>query len=104
MFILTISQAKQVLLRESKFIRKATIIYLEFLEENHKTRNLVFSNTNKYKENLQTQNFASVKNDDKSLENYDTRNSVYVNSTFVDFIDVKNIIPKILGFQKRLII
>ena len=33
MFILTISQAKQVLLRESKFVRKAIISYLEQLEE-----------------------------------------------------------------------
>jgi phage antirepressor YoqD-like protein len=32
MFTLTISQGKQVLVRESKFVRKATIIYLEALE------------------------------------------------------------------------
>ncbi|WP_395073819.1 phage antirepressor KilAC domain-containing protein [Flavobacterium sp.] len=33
MFTLTISQAKQVLIRESKFVRKAIISYLEILEE-----------------------------------------------------------------------
>jgi|688.fasta_scaffold19419_7 anti-repressor protein len=33
MFSLTISQAKQVLVRESKFVRKAIISYLEVLEE-----------------------------------------------------------------------
>jgi phage antirepressor YoqD-like protein len=33
MFELTISQAKQVLLRESKFVRKAVVHYLEELEE-----------------------------------------------------------------------
>lgn len=33
MFILTISQAKQVLVRESKFVRKAIIKHLETLEE-----------------------------------------------------------------------
>lgn len=33
MFILTLKQAKQVLLRESKFVRKAVIEYIEKLEE-----------------------------------------------------------------------
>jgi phage antirepressor YoqD-like protein len=33
MFVLTISQAKQVLVRESKFVRKAIINHLELLEE-----------------------------------------------------------------------
>jgi anti-repressor protein len=40
MFILTISQAKQVLLRESKFVRKAIINYLEVLEEKLKKTQL----------------------------------------------------------------
>ena len=33
MYILTLSQAKQVLVRESKFVRKAVIHYIELLEE-----------------------------------------------------------------------
>lgn len=33
MFILTLNQAKQVLMRESKFVRKAVIEYIEKLEE-----------------------------------------------------------------------
>lgn len=33
MFVLTLSQAKQVLVRESKFVRKHVIAYLEQLEE-----------------------------------------------------------------------
>lgn len=33
MFVLTLSQAKQVLVRESKFVRKAVIHYIELLEE-----------------------------------------------------------------------
>lgn len=33
MFILTFSQAKQILVRESKFVRKATIKYIERLEQ-----------------------------------------------------------------------
>lgn len=37
MFTLTISQGKQVLVRESKFVRKATIAYLEALEEKVKS-------------------------------------------------------------------
>jgi phage antirepressor YoqD-like protein len=37
MFTLTISQGKQVLVRESKFVRKATIIYLEALEQKVKS-------------------------------------------------------------------
>jgi hypothetical protein len=37
MFVLTISQAKQVLLRESKFVRKAIISYFEVLEKNLNT-------------------------------------------------------------------
>jgi len=42
MFVLTISQAKQVLLRESKFVRKSIINYLEVLEENLNTQNYVY--------------------------------------------------------------
>jgi phage regulator Rha-like protein len=42
MFILTISQAKQVLVRESKFVRKAIISYFEVLEENLNTQNYVY--------------------------------------------------------------
>lgn len=37
MFVLTLSQAKQVLVRESKFVRKHVIAYLEQLEEALKT-------------------------------------------------------------------
>ena len=33
MFVLTLSQAKQILMRESKFVRKAMINYIEKLEE-----------------------------------------------------------------------
>lgn len=33
MYVLTLSQAKQVLVRESKFVRKAVIKYIEELEE-----------------------------------------------------------------------
>ena len=33
MFILTYNQAKQVLLRESKFVRRAIIHYIEVLEQ-----------------------------------------------------------------------
>lgn len=33
MFILTLNQAKQVLLRESKFVRRAIISYIEVLEQ-----------------------------------------------------------------------
>lgn len=33
MYILTYNQAKQVLLRESKFVRRAVIHYVERLEE-----------------------------------------------------------------------
>ncbi len=44
MFILTLKQAKQVLLRESKFVRKAVIEYIEKLEEQVKNpfKNLSF--------------------------------------------------------------
>ena len=44
MFILTLKQAKQVLLRESKFVRKAIIEYIEKLEEQVKNpfKNLSF--------------------------------------------------------------
>ena len=44
MFILTLKQAKQVLLRESKFVRKAIIEYIEKLEEQVKSpfKNLSF--------------------------------------------------------------
>jgi phage antirepressor YoqD-like protein len=44
MFVLTISQAKQVLVRESKFVRKSIINYLEVLEEKLKTQVIDFSN------------------------------------------------------------
>ena len=42
MFILTLNQAKQVLMRESKFVRKAVVEYIERLEEQIKnpTKNL----------------------------------------------------------------
>ena len=39
MFVLTLSQAKQVLVRESKFVRKHVIAYLEQLEEAVKNSN-----------------------------------------------------------------
>jgi phage regulator Rha-like protein len=39
MFILTISQAKQILVRESKFVRKAVISYFEVLQENLNIKN-----------------------------------------------------------------
>ena len=42
MFVLTISQAKQVLLRESKFVRKAIISYLNDLEENLNRQNSAY--------------------------------------------------------------
>lgn len=50
MFILTLSQAKQVLVRESKKVRKAVIHYIEELEEKLKNK---FSLPTTYKEALQ---------------------------------------------------
>ncbi|MBX9886561.1 MAG: hypothetical protein K2Y30_01340 [Flavobacteriaceae bacterium] len=48
MFELTISQAKQVLLRESIFVRKAIIVYFVVLEENFNTSSFAYlKNTNK---------------------------------------------------------
>ncbi len=40
MFVLTLNQAKQVLMRESKFVRKAMIHYIEELEERLKRNSL----------------------------------------------------------------
>lgn len=36
MFVLTLSQAKQVLMRESKFVRKAVIEYIDYLENQNR--------------------------------------------------------------------
>ena len=48
MFVLTLSQAKQVLVRESKFVRKHMIAYLEQLEEAVKNSNNNLSEKDKY--------------------------------------------------------
>lgn len=48
MFVLTIPQAKQVLVRESKFVRKHMIAYLEQLEEAVKNSNNNLSEKDKY--------------------------------------------------------
>lgn len=48
MFVLTLSQAKQVLVRESKFVRKHVIAYLEQLEEAVKNSNNNLSEKEKF--------------------------------------------------------
>ena len=48
MFVLTLSQAKQVLVRESKFVRKHVIAYLEQLEEAVRNSNNNLSEKDKY--------------------------------------------------------
>ena len=47
-YILTLSQAKQVLVRESKFVRRHMIAYLEQLEEAVKNSNNNLSEKDKY--------------------------------------------------------
>ncbi len=52
MFILTLNQAKQVLMRESKFVRKAVILYIEKLENQVKELQNKISTKDQYMLNI----------------------------------------------------
>lgn len=61
MYILTLEQAKQVLVRESRFVRKAVILYIGKLEEKLKNKYLVPTNYSEalklaYEQSLQIEN------------------------------------------------
>lgn len=71
LFILTLNQAKQVLMRESKFVRRAVIQYIEKLEQTLKGTTKVEMNKLpfEYKVEIETQ--------PKLIEIYQTENKVY---------------------------
>ena len=71
LFILTLNQAKQVLMRESKFVRRAVIQYIEKLEQALKGTTKVEMNKLpfEYKVEVETQ--------PKLIEIYQTENKVY---------------------------
>ena len=71
LFILTLNQAKQVLMRESKFVRRAVIQYIEKLEQALKQPKKVEMNKLpfEYKVEIETQ--------PKLIEIYQTENKVY---------------------------
>ena len=70
-FVLTLNQAKQVLMRESKFVRRAVIQYIEKLEQALKQPKKVEMNKLpfEYKVEIETQ--------PKLIEIYQTENKVY---------------------------
>ena len=70
-FVLTLNQAKQVLMRESKFVRRAVIQYIEKLEQTLKRTTKVEMNKLpfEYKVEIETQ--------PKLIEIYQTENKVY---------------------------
>lgn len=70
-FVLTLNQAKQVLMRESKFVRRAVIQYIEKLEQTLKGTTKVEMNKLpfEYKVEIETQ--------PKLIEIYQTENKVY---------------------------
>lgn len=102
MYILTISQGKQVLTRESKFVRKAVIHKLEELENgqpkqiNFKISNL-FLELSKYYEELENR-IESLENKNILLSNDQ------INITVSEFAESKHLnnweyIPRVLGIK-----
>ena len=78
MFNLTISQAKQVLVRESKFVRKAIISYLEELES--KKNSIDFSNPDNVL--MLVQNWKQERDEKEKLQKQLKQNEVKIN--FID--------------------
>jgi anti-repressor protein len=78
MFNLTISQAKQVLVRESKFVRKAIISYLEELE--NKSNSIDFSNPDNIL--ILVQNWKQEREEKEKLQK-----QISVQAAKIEFID-----------------
>lgn len=72
MYILTYNQAKQVLMRESKYVRKAVIKYIEQLEQQIKAKEI----------ESQNKQILDIENRLKSLENKEKENKI-INNEFM---------------------
>jgi hypothetical protein len=72
MYILTYNQAKQVLMRESKYVRKAVIKYIEQLEQQIKAKEI----------ESQNKQILDIENRLKSLENKEKENKI-INNGFM---------------------
>lgn len=72
MYILTYNQAKQVLMRESKYVRKAVIKYIEQLEQQIKAKEI----------ESQNKQILDIENRLKALENKEKENKI-INNGFM---------------------
>lgn len=72
MYILTYNQAKQVLMRESKYVRKAVIKYIEQLEQQIKAKEI----------ESQNKQILDIENRLKALENREKENKI-INNGFM---------------------
>lgn len=101
MFELTLSQAKQVLVRESKFVRKAVISYIEKLEKTLMNNQPKLPQT--YKEALKELLIQVEENERLQLENKDMKPKAEYSDEIVDRGGLTNFrdTAKLLGVSEK---